>query len=95
MSSPVALPREGHLNAAVHVMTYVGQRYISRLVYNPLYPEIDHNVLRKCDWLEFYWDAKEVIPMNAPELCVKKVDICMFKDSDHAGGKVSDQEVVS
>ena len=27
--------------------------------------------------------------MNAPEPCVKKVDICMFTDSDHTGGKVS------
>ena len=27
--SHVALPREGHLEAAVHVMTHVGQRYNS------------------------------------------------------------------
>ena len=27
LSSQVALPREGHLEAAVHVMAHVGQRY--------------------------------------------------------------------
>ena len=48
--SHVALPREGHLEAAIHVMTHVGQRYNSRLVYDPSYPKIDHNVFMKCDW---------------------------------------------
>ena len=29
MSSHVALPREGHLDAAVHAIVHVGQRYNS------------------------------------------------------------------
>ena len=33
LSSHVGLPR-GHLDAAVHVMAHVGQRYNSRLVYD-------------------------------------------------------------
>ena len=37
LSSHVALPREGHLEAAVHVMAYVGKRRNSRLVFDPLY----------------------------------------------------------
>ena len=32
LSSHVALPREGHLNAAVCVIAHVGQRYNARLV---------------------------------------------------------------
>ena len=68
LSFYIALPREGHLEAAVHVMTNVGQRYNSRLVYDPLYQEIDHNVFKECDWSESYRDAKEAICMNAPEL---------------------------
>ena len=39
-SSHVVLPNEGHLNAAVHIMAHVN----SRLVYDFLYPEIDHNI---------------------------------------------------
>ena len=50
LSSHVALLREGHLDAAVHVMSHVGQRYNSRLVYDPSYPEIDHSVFKECDW---------------------------------------------
>ena len=37
----LALPREGHLDAAVHVMAHVGQRNNSRLVYYPFYTDID------------------------------------------------------
>ena len=59
MSSHVALPREGHFEAAVHAMVHVGQRYNFRLVYTPLYPEIDHSNLKDCDWSEYYRDARE------------------------------------
>ena len=60
LSSHVALLREGHLDAAVHVMAYDGQRYNSRLVYDP-FLEIYQSVFKKCDWSEFY---KEAIPVN-------------------------------
>ena len=63
--SHVGLPREGHLEAATHVMAHVGQSYNSRLMYDPSYPEIDHSVFMKFDRSEFYRDAKEAIPMNA------------------------------
>ena len=66
LSSHVALHREEHLEAAVHVMVHVGQRYNSSLVYDPSFLEIDHSVFKECDWLEFYRDAKAV-PVNAPE----------------------------
>ena len=67
LSPHAVLPREGHLDAAGHVMAHVGQRYNSRLVYDHSYPEIDCNLFKKCDWLDFYWDAEEAIPMNVPE----------------------------
>ena len=89
LSSHVALFREVYLGAAVHVMAHVGQRYKSRLVYDPSYPQIDHSDLRNCDWSEFYRDAEEAIPMNTPEARVKEVYICIFVSSDHAGDEVS------
>ena len=67
LSSHVALPRERNLEAATHVMSHVGQKYYSSLVYDSLFPEINHSVVKKCYWSEFYWDAKEAIPINAPE----------------------------
>ena len=46
VSSHVAFPREGHLEAAINVMTHIGQRYDSRLVYDPSYQEIDDSVFK-------------------------------------------------
>ena len=66
-SSHVALPIEEHLEAVEHVMAHFGQKYNSRLVYDLLYPEIDHSSFKECDWSECYRDAKEAIPMNATE----------------------------
>ena len=67
LSSHVALPKEGHLEAAMHVIAHVCQKYNSRLVYDPSYPEIDCSVFKECDWSEFYRDAKEVLLVNAPK----------------------------
>ena len=67
LSSHVALSRDGHLEAAVHFMTHIGQRYKSRLVYDPLYQEIDHSVFKEFDWLEFYRDANKAVLVNAQE----------------------------
>ena len=44
---------------------------------------------QKCDWLEFYRDDEEAIPVNAPKLGGKKVDTCIVVDSDHARDEVS------
>ena len=89
LSLRVALLREGHLDVAVHVMAHVGQIYNSILVYDPLYPEIDQCVFKRCDWSEFSMDVKEALSMNAPEPQGKEVDICMFVDSDHPEDKAS------
>ena len=55
LSSPLALPRDGHLEAVVHVMAYVGQKYDTQLVYYPTFLEIKHNLLKICNWIEFHW----------------------------------------
>ena len=69
-------------------MIHVHQRYNSRQVYDSSYPEIDHNVFKKCDWWELYMEANEAIPMNIPEPWGKEVDIHIFVNSNHAGDKV-------
>ena len=89
LSFHIVLTSGGQLDAAVHVMVHVVQRYNSILVYDLLYSKIDHSVFKKCDWSEFYRDVKEAKPMNVPEHLVKEVDIHMFVDGDYAGDKVS------
>ena len=58
-------------------MSHIGQRYNY------------HSFFKECNWLEFYRDAKEVIPVNSTEPCGKDIYICMFVDIEHAGDRVS------
>ena len=87
--SHLALPRKGHLDAAAHVMAYVGQRHNSRLLYDPKYPEINYSVFMKCDCSEFYWNAEEAIHMTAPAPRGISVDIPIFVANDCAGDTAS------
>ena len=48
-------------------LSHVDQRYNSRLVYDPSYSEIDHNVFKKIVWSEFYRDAIDAITINDTE----------------------------
>ena len=89
LSSHVGLPREENLEAAVHVITHVGQIYNVRLVYESSYPEIDHSVFEQCDLSQLGKNAKEAISMKTPESQAKEVDTSIFVDSDDAGDKVS------
>ena len=41
------------------------------------------------DWTDFYKDAKELIPPDAPEPRGKPVEMTAFVDSDHAGDKLT------
>ena len=85
LSSHMALPRQGHLEAALHVMSYLLLHHNSCLCMDPMYPVIDSTQFPICDWSEFYGEVEEPIPPNAPEAIGKVVDLRMFVDSDHAG----------
>ena len=75
---------KGQLEAAVQVLAFLGQKCNYRLVYDSSCLDIDHSMIKKCDWKKFYWGAKDAITINAQEPGRKEVDICMFVDTDHA-----------
>jgi hypothetical protein len=89
LSSYLAYPREGHFEAAIHVMGYLQLKlkHNSRLIFDPTYPDIDLDSFLSHDWTEFYGDVTEAIPTNMPKPLGKEVDIWMMVDSDHAGDK--------
>jgi hypothetical protein len=87
LSSYLALPRDGHLEAVYHIYAYLKHKHNARLVLDPTYPTIDQSVFKKCDWKEFYGDAIEPIPPNAPPARGKMVDLRLFVDSSHADDK--------
>ena len=82
------MPRYGHLDAALHVIAHLKSRSNARMVFDPTYPDIYHHAFDRQDWVHFYGDVKEAIPMNAPEPRGKDADLRLMVDSDHAGDKV-------
>ena len=67
MSSYMAMPREGHLDAVLHIFGYLKIKYNSRMAFDPTVPYCDETSFQECDWKEFYGDVKEAIPSNATE----------------------------
>jgi hypothetical protein len=68
LASHMALPRQGHLEAAFHVFAYLEQHHNDLLALDPTYPEIDDGKFNVgADWKEMYPGAEEMIPPNMPE----------------------------
>ena len=84
MASQRSMPREGHLEAVLHVFSFIRQKYISRMVFDTTYPAINLNDFREYKWNEFYGELKESITPNTTEGRGKEVYLCGFVDSDHA-----------
>lgn len=87
MASQMAMPREGHLDAVLHIFGFLRRKYNSRMAFDPTVPFVDETAFKECNWKEFYGDVSEAIPTNAPEPRGTGVSIRMYVDSDHAGEK--------
>lgn len=81
--------REGHLEQCFHVFAYLKSHDRSTMVFDDTEPDFDGSAFRKCDWSEFYPDAKEAIPTDVPEARGKSVVMSCFVDADHAGCRVT------
>ena len=89
--SIMAMPREDHLDAMLHMFVFLKLKYNSRLAFDPTYPEIDESDFIKRDWKQFYGDVKEAIPPNALKARGKEVILQGYCDSDHAEEKKTRQ----
>ena len=89
LSSHLALPREGHLEAVFRTFGYLGRKHNAVMIFDPSYPEIKESDFKECDWKEFYKGAEEPIPPNAPEPRGKDIDLTLYVDSDHAGDRLN------
>jgi hypothetical protein len=89
LSSYLAQPCLGHLEQALHIFGYLKHHLNSHLVFDPNYVSWDQTGIQDYDWTEFYRDAKEAIPPNAPPPRGHPVQINAFVDADHAGNKVT------
>ena len=89
LASYLAAPRRGHLEAAVHVYSYLKLKHNSRLVFDPTYKDVDQSAFQVHDWKHFYGEIEEPVPLNAPKPRGKEVDLLAYVDSDHAGDKAT------
>jgi len=88
LASYLASPRDGHLDAALHVYGYLKAHHNARLVLDPSYPEIDHDSFLKRNWDYFYGeDLEEELPQDMPTPLGKEVDLRLYVDSSHADDK--------
>ena len=85
LSSYSAMPREGHLEATLHVFSFLKSHSNSWLIFDPQEPEMGGSQFIECDWSDFYAGAVEAMPPNAPKPLGKGATLRMFVDSDHAG----------
>jgi uncharacterized protein len=89
LSSFLAAPRRGHLESVYHIFAYLKAHARSKIVFNDNMVDWDATKFSKVDWTDFYPDAKEPLPPNAPEPRGKMVQVNCFVDADHAGNKIT------
>ena len=87
--SHLALPRAGHLQQVYHIFGYLKESPRRRLYFDPDHPTILESQFVNYDWIDFYRDAKEDIPLDMPEPRGKEVAVHCFVDANHASDKTT------
>jgi hypothetical protein len=89
MAQYLAQPRLGHLQQLFHIFAYIKAHLRSRILLDDTAPYVDSGCFVQADWREFYPDASEALPPNAPEPRGNPVIISCFVDADHAGNRIT------
>jgi hypothetical protein len=90
LSTHLALPRVGHMQQVLHIFGYLKQYPRKTLAFDPRHPNIDESKFpAMADWHDFYRDAEEPIPDDAPVPRGRSVSIHCFVDADHASNRVT------
>lgn len=90
LASMMAMPRQGHLKAALHMFAFLKCKHNAVMVFDPTVPDIDESAFPSQDWSETpYGECKEDIPFNAPTPRGVGFTMRAFVDSDHAGESVT------
>lgn len=88
LASYMAMPRQGHFEAALQIFAYLKRKVNSRMIFDPTEPKIDQSQFHQSpDWVRFYGDVKETIPHDALKPLGPAVYLRLKVDADHAGDK--------
>ena len=86
-------PREGHMKAALRVLTHVKTFPKGKIVFDTSCPVHKQSEGDDHNWTEFHPDAKEESPPDMPEPKGKPVRITVHLDADHAHDLVTRRSV--
>ena len=75
LSSYLAQPRQGHLEAVFHIFAYLRKYKRSKVVFDDTCVNWG-NKFQAVDWKDFYPEASEPIPPNVPEPCGVLLFVC-------------------
>ena len=67
LSSHLAMPRVGHLQAVYRIFGYLKQLPKRILFFDPQKPTISEDRFQKFDLEDFYSDTQEKIPLDMPK----------------------------
>ena len=67
LSSYSAMPCEGHFETTLHVFSFLKSKINSRLIFDPMEPDVRISDFVEYDWHEFYAGTNKAIPPNAPK----------------------------
>lgn len=88
LSSHLALPREGHLEAIFGIFGYIAKHLDSTLVFDDFVPQLHMPSFPNTDWsTSVYGDIEEERPRRMKTPLGKSVQIVCFVDASHAGDK--------
>lgn len=85
-------PRTGHFLQALHMFKHLEIHMDNELAFDPAMHNVEDPAVtqhRINTMKEFYPDAKEELPPNAPEPRGNPVQVNCFVDSDHAGDRIT------
>jgi hypothetical protein len=90
LSSYQAAPRQGHLDAIYKIFAYLKKHERSRMLFDSYEIIPKDNLFEEYDtWHDFYDEAEEPIPKNAPEPFGPPIRMSVFVDADHAGNLIT------
>ena len=89
LSTYLAMPRVGHLDAVFRIFGYLKQHPKRRLAFDAQHPHISERMFKKHDWTDFYRGVEEAIPGDMPKPRGNIMSTHCFVDANHGNDRVS------
>ena len=90
LSSFLANPREGHLDAVYNIFAYLEKHSSAPMAFDDLIPNLNPGAFQHTDWTDSpYKNAQEELPPKMPKPLGEPVVMSCFVDANHAGDQIT------